>query len=142
MGFLLISVCVADLLSRRALEALDGRLEHVDAFLVFAQALPDASVQKWTTMVLAWEANMTKPNPYQPSTNGAIFYSVASISSTRLTSVPQFLLLQTFDCSLRRRTRSTQHLSLGPRPGLIPISLRVCSFTRASSWRMRGASPF
>ncbi|KAF6747228.1 hypothetical protein DFP72DRAFT_992589 [Ephemerocybe angulata] len=58
-----------DLLVRRAKEALKGRDEHVEAFKLLAGALPQASVNAWTKMALTWEADVTKPNPYEPSKN-------------------------------------------------------------------------
>jgi hypothetical protein len=38
---------------------------QVSAFAVFTESLPDLAYQKeWTTMILVWEADKTKPNPY------------------------------------------------------------------------------
>lgn len=62
---------VDDLLVRRAIEAVQQRAEQVEACLVFADALPARSVAEWTEMVKAWEAQPSKPNPFEPSKSGA-----------------------------------------------------------------------
>ncbi|KAJ3509357.1 hypothetical protein NLJ89_g5259 [Agrocybe chaxingu] len=50
---------------RKAEEAMTARQEHVDAFIEFDVALPEESAVEWTKMCLAWEADQTKPNPFE-----------------------------------------------------------------------------
>lgn len=65
------SILKASLLDRRATEAVQQRIEHVEGFHVLANALPTASVAKWTKMVMEWEHDPKKnPNPYSPSKTG------------------------------------------------------------------------
>ena len=55
------------LLARRAEEAVKQREIHVASFLDFADALEEGDVVEWTRAVQAWEADRSKPNPYEPA---------------------------------------------------------------------------
>ncbi|EAU89964.1 hypothetical protein CC1G_05880 [Coprinopsis cinerea okayama7 len=54
---------IAETLKDRALEALAKRSEMVTAFREFSAALEE-SPKGWTTLVKAWEADNSKPNPF------------------------------------------------------------------------------
>ena len=48
---------------------------QVSAFAIFTESLPDPAHQKeWTTMILAWEADKTKPNLYVTKAISAFVY--------------------------------------------------------------------
>ncbi|RXW13490.1 hypothetical protein EST38_g12368 [Candolleomyces aberdarensis] len=61
------AVTMDSLLARRAKEAVKQREIHVALFLNFAEALEKGDVIEWTRAVKAWEADWSKPNPYEPS---------------------------------------------------------------------------
>lgn len=56
----------ASTLLRRIKVAVVERGNHVTALEEFTKSLPAASIEKWTDMVVAWEASpATAPNPYE-----------------------------------------------------------------------------
>ncbi|KAF8874974.1 hypothetical protein BD779DRAFT_1613491 [Infundibulicybe gibba] len=59
-----VSIICGTLL-RKVKEAVPAREEHINAFQTFSSALPSASVQEWTGLVRAWEANRNMPNPFE-----------------------------------------------------------------------------
>jgi hypothetical protein len=45
------------------------RKKHQDLFAKFSDTFKPETVQKWEAMVKAWEADSTKPNPYEEPLN-------------------------------------------------------------------------
>lgn len=60
----LILLCSAATLLRRAVEAVEQRAEQVIAFIEFDASLPEESTAQWTVMVKTWESDWTQPNPF------------------------------------------------------------------------------
>ncbi|KAF9549373.1 hypothetical protein CPC08DRAFT_648216, partial [Agrocybe pediades] len=56
---------LVDLFLRKSKEAVAAREEHVEAFIEFDSVLPEEDTTAWTAMCQAWEADCTKPNPYE-----------------------------------------------------------------------------
>lgn len=42
--------------------------KHAEAFQAFSATFPDTIIAKWTTIVLAWELDRQKQNPYEEHT--------------------------------------------------------------------------
>ncbi len=60
----------ADMLCTRLKEAVRARLEHVVEFVGYEDALRvehSESVDSWRQMVLVWEGDRSRPNPFSPT---------------------------------------------------------------------------
>jgi len=55
---------------RKCREAIEGRAEHVNAFIEFDAALPVASTESWTARCQAWERDRSQPNPFKKKQAG------------------------------------------------------------------------
>ncbi|KAF8814361.1 hypothetical protein BYT27DRAFT_7219865 [Phlegmacium glaucopus] len=58
---------IAETFSRKSLEAIKAREEHVEAFLEFDAALPMALTTAWTKLCWTWEADRSQENPFSKS---------------------------------------------------------------------------
>ena len=43
--------------------------KHQDLFVKFSATFKPETILKWEAMVKAWEADLTKPNPYEEPVN-------------------------------------------------------------------------
>ncbi|KAF8797648.1 hypothetical protein BYT27DRAFT_7228903 [Phlegmacium glaucopus] len=58
---------IAETFSRKSLEAIKAREEHVEAFLEFDAALPTVLTTAWTKLCWTWEADRSLENPFSKS---------------------------------------------------------------------------
>ncbi|KAG6914351.1 hypothetical protein DXG01_000902 [Tephrocybe rancida] len=73
---------------RKAVEAIKQREEQVTNFLEFDSAFPEEDARAWTSMVQAWEADPSQPNPFVATvakiTENAICLELALEDEARL----------------------------------------------------------
>jgi hypothetical protein len=62
--------CLGRTLLKKMEEAVDQRLEHAIMHHDFESALDSSAVSTWTALVEAWEADRSKPNPYERKGEG------------------------------------------------------------------------
>jgi hypothetical protein len=65
----------ANIFLRKAEEAIQGRREHVDAFIEFDAALPEESTKAWTELCQEWETDRSKENPFRTLQTSKIILS-------------------------------------------------------------------
>lgn len=63
----------AETFARKAEEAINGRQEHVEAFVEFDAALPEDSTKAWTQLCRKWEEDSTNENPFQVVQTSKVF---------------------------------------------------------------------
>jgi hypothetical protein len=63
----------AETFARKAEEAINGRQEHVEAFVEFDAALPEESTKAWTQLCQKWEEDSTNENPFRVVQTSKIF---------------------------------------------------------------------
>jgi hypothetical protein len=61
---------IAATFSRKSLEAIKAREEHVAAFIEFDAALPTVLTTAWTKLCWRWEADRSQENPFSRSHQG------------------------------------------------------------------------
>ena len=57
---------------KRFKEAVVMREKHQDLFAKFYETFKPETIAKWEAAVKAWEADSTKPNPYEEPVNGKV----------------------------------------------------------------------
>jgi hypothetical protein len=84
---------IAKTFSRKSLEAIKAREEHVAAFLEFDAALPIVLTTAWTKLCWRWEMDRSQENPFSRPQRGIVLRFLLLFSVIDQQSCPRW----TFD---------------------------------------------